>query len=182
MPDADKLERLLDRLSAEAAATQPFIVEFATSAGARLGIGLGASAGSVLSFKQSDDPPYYMSAGRPESAGDNDVGFYYQGQWSEFPDEALVPVELARKAVEQFLATGERPEAQAYDAASTRTTPPVKQHAGAARGYDDRTQVSRDRARVSRGVLATKAPTEAAASRTDGSQRKPSSSRSHRRG
>lgn len=111
VPDADELERLLDRLSAEAAATQPFVVEFATSAGARLGVGLGASAGSVLSFNQSDDPPYYVSAGRPESADDNDVGFYYQGHWSEFPEEALVPVELSRKAVEQFLATGERPEA-----------------------------------------------------------------------
>jgi hypothetical protein len=65
--DSDELERLLDRLSAEAEATYPFIVELTTSGGARLGVGLGARAGSVLSFKQSDDPPYYISAGRRAS-------------------------------------------------------------------------------------------------------------------
>jgi len=109
--DADELERLLDRLVAEAAATQPFIVELVSSTGARLGVGLGAPAGSVLSFKESDDPPYYVSAGRPESASESDVGFYYQGHWSEFPEEALLPMELARAAAKQFLATGERPKA-----------------------------------------------------------------------
>lgn len=108
--DVAELERLLDQLDAQAAATQPFIAEFVTSNGARLGVGLGASAGSVLSFKRSHDPPYYVSAGRPESAGDDDIGFYYQGHRSEFSEEALVPMKLARLALERFLATGERPE------------------------------------------------------------------------
>lgn len=113
--DADELERLLDHLSAQAAAAQPFIAEFVTSNGARLGVGLGASAGTVLSFKESDDPPYYVSAGRPEWAGEEDVGFYYQGRWSEFSEEALVPTGLGRLATEQFLATGERPEAVEWE-------------------------------------------------------------------
>lgn len=38
--DADELERLLDRLTAQAVATQPLIAEFVTSNGARLGVGL----------------------------------------------------------------------------------------------------------------------------------------------
>lgn len=113
--DADELERLLDRLAVEAAAAQPFIVEFVSSSGARLGVGLGAAAGSVLSFKESDDPPYYMSAGRPGSAGDGDVGFYFQGHWSEFPEDALVPIERAREAAHEFLSTGARPEAVAWE-------------------------------------------------------------------
>lgn len=108
--DADELERLLDELSAEGVANQPLIAEFVTSTGARLGVGLGASSGTVLSYKESDDPPYYVSAGRAESSGADDVGFYFQGHWSEFPEEALVPMELAREAAQQFLATGTRPQ------------------------------------------------------------------------
>jgi hypothetical protein len=47
--DPDDLERFLDELGEEAAATEPFIAELVKSAGARLGIGLG-TPGSVLSF------------------------------------------------------------------------------------------------------------------------------------
>lgn len=103
------LDRFLDQLSAAAAATQPFIAELVTSAGARLGIGLGIS-GTVLSFKQSDDPPYFVSVGDSDALGDEDVGFYFQGQWSEFPPSAVVPIERAREAARLFLLTGQRPD------------------------------------------------------------------------
>lgn len=52
-----------------------------------------------------------MSASGAEPTGEDDVGFYYQGHWSEFSEEALVQIEAARVATEQFLATGERPDA-----------------------------------------------------------------------
>lgn len=109
--DAEDLEGLLDRLSSEAAGSEPFVLDLVASTGARLGVGLGASSGSVLSFKESDDPPYYMSSGETALTGERDVGFYYQGHWSEFPEEAVVPVELAWRAAQQFLASGERPDA-----------------------------------------------------------------------
>lgn len=105
------LERVLYDLGQEAAATQPFIAELVTSAGARLGIGLGTSK-SVLSFKESDDPPYFLSAGQVDVSDDDDddVGFYFQGHWSEFPQSALVPAERAREAARAFFETGERPD------------------------------------------------------------------------
>jgi hypothetical protein len=106
--DPDDLERSLDQLGEEAAATEPFIAELVKSAGARLGIGLG-TPGSVLSFKESDEPPYFVSVGRPDAL-DKDVGFYFQGRWSEFSERSLVPLELARKAARQFLSTGQRPD------------------------------------------------------------------------
>lgn len=110
----EDLERLLDQLSSEAAA-QPFMAELVTAAGARLGIGLGSTSGSVLSFKECDDPPYFVSVGRSELVSDDDVGFYFQGRWSEFPSSALVPVGLAREAAHEFLSTGQRPDAVNWD-------------------------------------------------------------------
>lgn len=105
----EDLERILDRLAEEAATTKPFIAELLTLEGGRLGIGLGKSE-SVLTFKESDDPPYFLSVGRPASDGDDDVGFYFQGRWSEFPASSLVPSELARDATRHFASTGERPD------------------------------------------------------------------------
>lgn len=104
------LDQVLDQLSEAAVATQPLIAELVNSTGARLGIGLGTS-GSVLSFKQSDDPPYFVSVGGSDALDDEDVGFYYQGHWSEFPSSAVVPVERAREAARLFLSTGRRPDA-----------------------------------------------------------------------
>lgn len=113
--DSNDLDRLLDLLGEQAAATQPFVAELVTSTGARLGIGLGRSA-SVLAFKESDDPPYFMSVGRPDAPDDEDVGFYFQGHWTEFPASALVPVDRAREAARALLlATGHRPDVVSWE-------------------------------------------------------------------
>lgn len=109
--DRDDLDRLLDELEERALAKQPFIVELVSSpTGLRLGIGLGAE-GSVLTFKASDDPPYFVSVGHDSPPSDEDIGFYFQGHWSEFPNSALVAPKDARRAAHQLLLADERPGA-----------------------------------------------------------------------
>lgn len=103
------LDRALDRAAEEGAKAQPLIVEFVSPSGARFGIGVGMAL-TVLSFKASDEPPYFISVGYPESCTDHDIGFYFQGRWTEFPASALVSTDCARNAARRFFATGHRPD------------------------------------------------------------------------
>lgn len=103
----EHLEVMLDGLE-RAATERAIIVELVSSSGARLGLGIGRSD-SVLSFKASDEPPYFVSFGK-HSSGVEDVGFYFQGRWTEFAGWSLVPLEQARQAARHFVATGQRPE------------------------------------------------------------------------
>jgi cobyrinic acid a,c-diamide synthase len=63
----------------------------------------------AISFNQSADPPYFMSADDTGSP-DEDVVFYLHGHWTEFPASALVKNEDTREAARRFLATGQRPD------------------------------------------------------------------------
>jgi hypothetical protein len=104
--DANALDRTLDAIVRDA--SEPLIVELVSPDGSRLGIGLGPSSG-VLTFQESADPPYFMSAG-DIGLPDEDVAFYLHGHWTEFPGTALVANEHAREAARRFLATGDRPD------------------------------------------------------------------------
>lgn len=110
----DELDDLLDRLDKIARDGEPIVVELISSSGGRLGVGLGAEH-SVLTFKGSDDPPYFQSAGRGSPPSNEEVGFYFQGHWSEFPQEALVPARDARRAAQEFMASRSRPEAVEWE-------------------------------------------------------------------
>ena len=71
--DLDELERALEQMAETATNGPPLVVELVGPTGGRLGIGLGP-LGSVLSFKASDDPPYFLSAGTTRSLSDEVVG------------------------------------------------------------------------------------------------------------
>lgn len=104
--ERDAVDGILDGIADEA--NEPVIVELISPGGARLGVGQGAE-GSVLSFNESPDPPYFVSAGGLGSPND-EVVFYLHGRWSEFPASALVANEDAREAARRFIGTGRRPE------------------------------------------------------------------------
>ena len=104
--DRVALDRILDAIAEQA--SEPLIVELVSPNGARLGVGLGPRGG-VLSFNDSSDPPYFVSAGNLGSSTD-EVVFYHQGHWTEFPGSALVTIDDARDAARAFIATGKRPE------------------------------------------------------------------------
>jgi Immunity protein Imm1 len=103
--DARALDRTLNAIACDA--SEPLIVELISPDGSRMGLGLATSSG-VLTFQESADPPYFMSAG-DIGLPDEDVGFYLHGHWTEFPGTALVANEDAREAARRFLATGDRP-------------------------------------------------------------------------
>ncbi len=113
-----ELDEWLDRLSRQAQATEPFIVELIEPQHGALGMGLGGSS-SVLAFNGASGlPPYYLSAGEDEFPADtpaSTVAYYYQGEWTEFSKASLVPIEAARQAMRIFLESGRRPDNIRWD-------------------------------------------------------------------
>lgn len=100
----EQLDELLDRLQQEAASTQPFIVELVVSDVGSLGMGLGLDD-TVLSYTPASlNPPYLRSAGASEHG--NDLTFFYNGDWTEFPRESAIPVGQGREAMRVFLEQG----------------------------------------------------------------------------
>ena len=102
---AAELDALLDRLTAEAESTTPFMVTVARPDGATLSIGLGR-ADSVASYVSGSlDPPYFTSRGDGERS--DPVEFLSGGEMTEFPPASAVPTAAAREALRVFLRTGE---------------------------------------------------------------------------
>jgi len=102
-----KLDELLDELSRQAESEKPFIVELVADNGATLSIGLGQPLSVANFVPASLDPPYMQSLGGDSST--DELVFYYQGDYSEFPPESAIPTQQARECLRQFLATGELP-------------------------------------------------------------------------
>jgi Immunity protein Imm1 len=102
----DELDAIVDRLHSEAE-SQPFVVELVAENGATLSVGLGRPVTVVNYLAESGDPPYLQSLG--EDATDELV-FDYRGDWSEYPPESAVPVEVGRQALREFFATGRPPK------------------------------------------------------------------------
>jgi uncharacterized protein YdeI (YjbR/CyaY-like superfamily) len=101
-----ELDQVLDRLTAEARATRPFVAQLFSADGASLGMGLGRDS-TIMSYIPANlDPPYLHSVG--EQDGDPLV-FYFGGDWSEFPRRQAVPVSEGREAMRRFFANPSLP-------------------------------------------------------------------------
>jgi hypothetical protein len=101
------LDELLDELSRQAEGERPFIVELVADSGATVSIGLGRPLSVANFVPASLDPPYLQSSGGDSSA--EELVFYYQGDYSEFPPESGIPIDQARQCLRQFLTNGELP-------------------------------------------------------------------------
>jgi hypothetical protein len=102
-----EMDELIDRLTADSA-ERPIVVELVSPNGATISIGVGRSVTVVNYVGPTLDPPYLQSLG---DGGDDEVVFFYRGEWSEYPPESAVPVEVGRQALRDFFATGELPSA-----------------------------------------------------------------------
>jgi hypothetical protein len=101
-----ELDALVDRLE-ESAVGEPFLVELVAPDGASLSVGLGRPTTVVNYTSGSLDPPYFQSLG---DQGDDELVFWYRGEWSEFPPESAVPRDVGREALRRFFTEGHRPE------------------------------------------------------------------------
>lgn len=100
------LDSLLDKLHEQFQNGEPTLVTVErVGSGDTLTIGLGAKV-SVLSFVRADKmPPYYTSGGGSDV--EEYIVFRLDGQWSEFPRRAAVPINDARSAMRFFCEVGE---------------------------------------------------------------------------
>jgi hypothetical protein len=104
----------LDELLAEAAQdaqTSHTVAELVSPSGAELTIGLGQER-SIVTFKASPDPPYFVSLGT--GSIHERLVFYYGGAWSEFGGEEAITLTDAMAALKEFYETGERPSCIAW--------------------------------------------------------------------
>ena len=100
----EELDRLLDQLQQENIPSPVLVTVELQSSGDSLSIGLGRKE-SVLNFVSgSGNPPYWSSVGEHEE--DEAVGFNFMGELSEIPLRHLIPLDLARQAVRDFVRTG----------------------------------------------------------------------------
>ncbi len=104
----DELDELLDDLEQLATETEPFIVELSAEEGPSITMGVGRSQ-SVLGYMSgSSKPPYYQSAGR--DINEEDMVFFYRGQWTNFPPGSAVATKDGRAALRSFFETEALPD------------------------------------------------------------------------
>jgi hypothetical protein len=104
----DELDRLLDRIAAEAVRTgRPELPTLYDDDGRSLAVGVGDRLSLLSWTDENTEDDVVLSAGDEES--DGEVKFFYGNQFSFFPRSALIPVEQARRAMREFLTTGARP-------------------------------------------------------------------------
>jgi len=108
--DAAHLFELLTEASKDAE-TSHTIAELVSPAGAELTVGLGRDR-SVVTFKASAEPPYFVSRGT--GSADELLVFFYGGGWSEFSGDEAIPIDDASAALREFYATGQRPTCIAW--------------------------------------------------------------------
>jgi hypothetical protein len=96
-----ELDQVLDRLTAEAKATRPFVAQLFAADGATLAMGLGRDATIMTYIPANLDPPYFHSVGKQRGAA---LVFHFGGDWSEFPRRQALPVNEAREAMRRFFA------------------------------------------------------------------------------
>ena len=115
------LDRLLDEVTSELSQDEPILVELVGPAGDLLSVGIGADE-SVLTWVQaSEEPPYLASLG--DEAAPGTIVFYLFGELSEFPRSQCIPVETARQAAREFLATAQLPSCVRWVTMSCGTAP-----------------------------------------------------------
>lgn len=100
------LDQALDRLTAEAKATRPFVAQLFAADGTSLAMGLGRDS-TVMSYIPANlDPPYFHSVGTQDGEA---LVFYFGGDWSEFPGKQALPMNEAREAMRRFFANPSLP-------------------------------------------------------------------------
>lgn len=106
--DAETLGALLDQVEAEAERlNRPSLPTLYDNKGRSLAIGVGGGM-SVVVWHDDNDP----DNGDLLSLGNSpieEVSFYYGNQYSFFPGSALVTNEDARRAMKEFIQSGQRP-------------------------------------------------------------------------
>jgi Immunity protein Imm1 len=100
-----ELDRLLERLTAEADAEQPFIVTLGRDDDSSLSIGLGRPESVASYISPGLGPPHFLSRGG--GGHDGPVEFVFSGEVTEYPPESAIPAEAAREALRVYFETGE---------------------------------------------------------------------------
>jgi hypothetical protein len=108
--EAGQLDVLLNELQARFH-DDPRLVSIASTAGEQsLSIALGADQSMLNWIDEGDtDNAYLTSRGNASATGDN-VEFAFSNTWNEYPPRVLIPIDVARQAVRDFVATGMRPD------------------------------------------------------------------------
>jgi hypothetical protein len=81
--------------------------------GRSLAIGVGDQSSLLVWTEDDSDGSSLLSQGVTQGGGD-EVGFFYGNQYSYFPATALIPIDLAREAMRQFITSGTRPTVVAW--------------------------------------------------------------------
>lgn len=86
---------------------KPFLLDLEVEGAGILSIGLGREK-SIASYIPPDlNPPYLLSCGQDLDEGD--VVFYVMGDYSDFPGNAVVNINQAKQALEEFFVTKKLP-------------------------------------------------------------------------
>jgi hypothetical protein len=109
-----ELDRLLDGITADAKHTgRPELPTLYDDRGRSLAIGVGDQSSLLVWTEDDSDGSSLLSQGVTQGGGD-EVGFFYGNQYSYFPATALIPIDLAREAMRQFITSGTRPTVVAW--------------------------------------------------------------------
>lgn len=116
---ARDLEALLDRLQRDCASGAPILVRI-EFAGHRLDLGVGADPTFLALSAQPSDGEAWISVGNPDAPGA--LEFWGCGGRQDVPRRHLVPLDLAREAVREFVATSTRSGGIRWEAGAGRPT------------------------------------------------------------
>jgi hypothetical protein len=103
---ADELDRLIRPLIRERDGELPILIMLSAPDGKWMSIALDEP--SVATFQYGIDPPYFLSAGSPSSAG-KPLLFSFQGHETEFEPAAAIPLDDALQGLRAFFMSGEQP-------------------------------------------------------------------------
>jgi hypothetical protein len=104
---AEELDAILQPLHTDVSRADALVVAITSPAGDDLTLGIGRDT-TVVGWTSADgDPPHFVSRGSTEEG--DDLVFFYDGHWTDFPASRGIPVEDAFEAARLFVRTGERP-------------------------------------------------------------------------
>lgn len=105
----EELDRLVDRLTAEALEAVPFTVTLQVDDDTSMFIVVGRDESHMEFYSTACDPHLWSCRGPWDD--DEHIEFLYRGHDSGIPKRYCVPIADARKALRQFFRTGgQRPE------------------------------------------------------------------------
>ena len=101
VPSVDELDELLDDLSSKG--TSPVIIVIDCPDEQFVYFGLAGECGFV---SNSGDHPYYATVGDMEATGS--TTFDFDGHPTEIANVHLIPLDVARKVIREYVLTGRR--------------------------------------------------------------------------